>query len=262
MITKKEFLNLISNNDKEYAKIYDLLLISYKNWSTSFSDFLTPTDVSKITTILKKIPDFDFRFFGGFSDCERQILAIFPKLEEVLDTDFPISCVKIAYNKKFATKEVTHREYLGSILGLGINRSKVGDIFILENEAFVFLDVDIANFVEINLTKVSRTTVKCEIVSLHSVVSQLAVEEKFVNITVSSMRLDVIVSKVFNIARSQSKALILKEKVFVNWECVSSTKDVKEDDVITVRGTGRCKVGSVNGITKNGKISITILKYT
>ncbi|WP_250278922.1 YlmH family RNA-binding protein [[Clostridium] colinum] len=263
MINKQDFLNNISNKDDKilFSKIIDQLIFCKKNYENTFTDFLPILKYLEFNTLLSKyyIQE-NIMIFGGFSDAERVIIGFFPEYIEPNNNDFPISVLEITYNKKYS-KELNHRDFLGSILGLGIDRSKVGDIVINDDKAICFLYNDILEYVNINLEKVSSTKVKTKILTLEECnIPKPKLEEKA--IIVSSLRLDAVLSGAFNLARGKISDYIKGEKAFVNFVVnINGAKNVKEDDIITLRGVGRIKVLNIIGKTKKDRIILNIAKY-
>jgi len=193
--------------------------------------------------------------WGGFSESERAVIGFFPDFTEPDSSLFPTSLLKIS-----GAADCTHRDFLGSILGLGINRDMIGDILICDNNCFVFVYDTIKDFILLNLNKVANKRVS---VTEENDISLLPTK-KFEEIcgTVSSIRLDCIVSLFTHKSRSDSQGLISAELVFVNHAvCTNSSMRPKEGDVISVRKFGKMRLLSIGGETKKGRIKITINKY-
>jgi RNA-binding protein YlmH len=183
------------------------------------------------------------------------MIGFFPEYDEPCADAFPISCVRIDYNTKFS-RELTHRDYLGSVLGLGINREKTGDILIDEKGAYMLMDSDVATFVVASLERVGHTAVKTSIVRDFHAPDKDGVEKR---LTVASLRLDAVLCGALNISRGKAAELIKGEKAFVNWlPAKSGSMTVAEGDVLTLRGTGRVILKEISGITKKDRVSVTV----
>ena len=156
---------------------------------------------------------------------------------------------------------MSHRDYLGSILGLGIDRSKTGDILVFDGSALCYVKKEISDYIASNIEKVGRNSVKAKVVDISDIeLPKLKTEEK--SFTVASLRIDAVAGGAFNIPRGKIQLLIEGEKTFLNFlPEISPSKTVGEGDMISVRGFGRFKILSVNGKTKKDRISITVLKY-
>lgn len=202
--------------------------------------------------------DENVTFFGGFADSERQMLGVFP--EWILpDTElFPIDVVKIEH--KFGS-ELSHRDYLGSIMSLGIDRSKTGDILIDGNTAYVFAESDISDYIKNNISKIGNKGVSVDICKIGDITLP---ERKFqsMNVVAASMRLDAVVSAVTNSSRSNTAKLIDAGKVSVNHKEVTKVAyEIKKGDLLSVRGFGRVIVDDIGTNTRSGRLHITVKKY-
>lgn len=242
------------------AKVLDQADLSLKKHIVCFTDFLAPSMCQKACSMLNYVRDLKYIPFGGYEDAERKMIALCPDYFMDEDIIFPLEAVKIIYNNKF-THDLTHRDFLGSILGLGIERNKMGDIVVLDGEAYCFADYGMSSYIAANLEKSGRTKVKAEVIDLGSVV----IPEKKMdikNVTVSSLRADTVFSVVFNKSRSETQELIRGEKASVNWITVKSVSDIiNEGDVLSLKGSGRGKLVEVGGTTKKGRLVISVGRY-
>lgn len=196
--------------------------------------------------------------YGGNPACERKILGVFPDWETPEYETFPITLVKCTCSFK---KDFTHRDYLGSLMGLGIERDRIGDIVVTEDAGYFFLHSSISEYVLANLKKIGSHGVKLSVENI----SQMEYPEgKFaiLKTVVASMRLDSVVGGATNLSRSKCAALIEHEKVSVNHRLtVESSAKVSEGDLLSVRGFGRFIVSSVEGETRSGRLHISLKKY-
>jgi len=262
MFDKHRILKNISKPDEKliFSKALDRAYYCIKNYVPSFTEFLDPYKTASIISLIGNEYDFNIRVFGGIDNCERKKIGFFPKFMPEEDCFFPISAIQINYNSSFG-KKLAHRDFLGSLIGLGIVRAKIGDILIEAENVFVFVDDDIADFINLNLEKVSNTRVKTKIISI----DEIKIKEDFgnlKNITLASLRFDAFLSGVFNLSRSKACELIKSEKAFINWNiCESPSKLISEGDIVTLRGFGRVKVIDFLGKTKKGRFLIAINKF-
>lgn len=242
------------------AKVLDQADLSLRKHTISFSDFLSPFETAKACDMLKKVNDIRFLAFGGYNESERKIISVFPDYISEEDIVFPISAVQVNYNNKFSS-ELNHRDYLGSLLGLGIERVKLGDIIVKDNGAVCFAENGIADYIVSGLDRVGRTKIDTKIIEINDdIVPQKKIITK--NITVASLRADAVFGAVFGESRNIIQQHINSEKASINWLTFkSSSASVKEGDVLSLKGGGRGILLSVNGETKKGRISITIGKY-
>lgn len=242
------------------AKVLDQADLSLRKHIVSFSDFLSPSETAMACEVLNKVSDINFIVFGGYDESERKMISVFPDYFDENDAVFPISAVEISYNVKFSSG-LSHRDFLGSILGLGIQRDKVGDIVVTDECTTCFVESGISDYIVSGLERVGRTKVDAKIIEINNdIVPQKNMVTK--SITVASLRSDAVFGAVFGESRSNIQQLINAEKASVNWIPVkSSSAAVKEGDVLSLKGGGRGILLSVNGETKKGRISITIGKY-
>jgi len=236
-----------------FSKVLDRALLCEKRGFKTFSDFLDPLSARAFTELLEK-EACNVMSYGGAFGCERLMLGFHNEYDTLSETDFPIHAIEIMHSND----KLTHRDFLGSILGTGVTRDKVGDIFVFAERAIVFLDSSISEFVLGALVSVGSTSISCSILEDDFLIAPFA-DTQAKNIIVSSMRLDTIVSATFNISRGKATKLIESEKAFVNWQATKSTsKLVSEGDNITLRGTGRAKIEKINGTTSKDNISVSI----
>lgn len=216
-----------------------------------YSDFLNLYE----QTVLYDEIKFGYTLFGGFEDAERKI-AIFGTENDIGYASSPPVCLlKIAPLSRKFSEELTHRDFLGSLIGLGIKRETLGDIIITENCGYLFCLESIAKYIIDNLTKVRRTAVFCEFAD--GLPTNVLPKPKESFFTVSSMRLDVLISAVYNISRSKSSVLINSDKVAVNGRLISSiSKNIEIGDIVSVRGFGRFKCTDIVGETKKGRMKL------
>lgn len=238
--TQKRFIELADRADERFY--------------TTFTDFLNMEEQSVLKNTKLSTP---YHLFGGYEMAERCVAGFG---ENSKYDEFPISIIKIEpLQQKFADK-LSHRDFLGSLMGLGIKRELLGDIVIAENIGFLFCIESIANYIVQNLDKVKHTSVKCKIVDE---LPKTAIKEPDeVKITVSSLRLDVVVAGVYNFSRNEVKEHFVARKIFVNSKLTENfSQIVKSGDVISVRGFGRFVYCDTLGTTKKNRLIISVKVY-
>ena len=243
------------------AKVLDQADLSLKRREERFTFFLSPGHIFKFSKVLEHLKgDLNVMVYGGFEDAERKMIGFCPDFFDISEEDFPIKVVEIEADKRFSSK-LSHRDYLGSVLGLGIDRDRTGDIMINDNKAIIIAMEDIAQYICANLFKVGRTPVKCTIKDVTGIdIAKKEVKEIFS--TVPSLRLDCIVSSAFGLSRGNAKTLIESEKVQLNWETVTNASAmVDEGDMLSARGFGRAQINEIKGKTKKDRLGIVIGRY-
>ncbi len=241
------------------AKVLDQADLCIKKHCYSFTNFIDDHRSQKYMTMISKISGLSTMCFGGHEKAERKIIGFCPDYQTLLPAQFPILPLQIT--PALFSGKLTHRDYLGSILGLGIDRNKVGDIFLYDDSAIALVHADIMSYIVLNLSKVAHSRVELMEISL-SEVSSPKVNMKETNTTVLSLRADAVVSAGFHIARGQAADLIHSGKVFINGSLVLSISTLlKEGDLLTVRGIGRIQLHKIIGKTKKDRFSIIIHRY-
>ena len=241
-----------------FAHVLDLAQAARKRREVMFSGFMDVAKCARFQERLKAIRDLTIIAYGGTDTCERAMLGIGPDEISFEQNSFPICVLRIAKrNKKFGQSDLNHRDYLGSILGLGIERSKVGDILLSEEEAVCFVQKDIAPYIMESLEKISKTYVSVE--KMDGVEIEVVKKTENRRITVPSLRLDAILSEVFRISRGKVQTLIKSEKAQANWMVITNAShNIKTGDMISLRGYGRFRVGEVFGKTKKDRIVVEV----
>lgn len=237
-ILEKRFNEL---NNRAYAHSYN-----------TFSEFLNLDEQSTLKSLYLPCT-----IYGGYDNAER-VVAGFG--DGVKASDFPIVCVEIKpVSQKFADK-LSHRDFLGALMSLGIKRELLGDIIICNNVGYLFCLDKLAQFVTDTLSTVRHTTVRAVIVNEPPDCAVALPDAQ--SLIVSSLRLDALVSGVFRLSRNESSKLFSAGKVFVNARLVSSASyQVKENDIISVRGMGRFKYLTQLRTTKKDRIAVSVIIY-
>ena len=241
-------------------RFLELARKSYNSGIYTFTDFLGLGEQSAFHEIERELSGIPYTAFGGTNGCERVMIRFGSEELCGYDMPFPISIVLCQpLSDKFAEK-LSHRDFLGAILNLGIDRSVLGDIAIVDKCAYLFVKEGMAEFVADGLTKVRKTAVKCCIVD--SAPEGTLYNTKEVRVQAVGERIDALVAKVFSISRDDSATLFSRGLVFISGKCCESlSHKLKEGDIVSVRGYGRFIYRGVEGHTKKGKLNILIEQY-
>lgn len=237
--------------------------IAYSRGINIFTDFLNLNEQNIFLSLKNELPKIKYFTYGGFSDAERKILCFCGNESILEETEviYPISCIKvIPINQKFSDS-LNHRDFLGAVLNLGLDRSKIGDILINDNEGFIFTHNGISEFIADQLIKVKHTLVRAFII----VPEDFDYKPKFTEVvgTVSSVRLDSILSIAFHSSRSGLTGLIEGGKVSIGGKIIiSNSYTLKEKDVVSVRGLGKFVFDGTTYQTKKGRYSVKIRLYS
>lgn len=255
IMDKRHFLSSLDyEHSIKFAHIYDLAEKSFRQGRALYGDFLSENSLGELSRRASFLPVMPV-LFGGYEDAERKMVAFIPEYEEA---DFPISVLTLSSPR---IKNLSHRDFLGSIMALGIKREKCGDIIISEDTCQILLHSDIADFVCSSIDKVGREGVKTQLTALCDLIVP---EKKFTSIsgTVASLRLDAVISLFAGKGRSKSSELIKGGLVFINGIATDKCDmHLSEGDTISVRGIGRATL-SVGGHSKKDRIFITLNKFS
>lgn len=221
-----------------------------------FSDFLTPREADIIRLHLDREAEVNTYFFGGIKEAERRLLCFYPSFLKGEDLSFPLTVLKAqAQGLKFLSSLPKHSDYLGAVLGLGIERRLIGDIFVMEEGALAFIICleRIADFLLTELNSVGRVKVKTERASFEEIEVSSSIVEK--SASVPSFRTDVIVGEVFHLSRAEVKKLQSAERIIVNGGILLTAHNpLKEGDIISVRGHGKFIFYGQSGTTRKNNL--------
>lgn len=235
----------------------DLANQAYYNDTFQFTNFLS---MAEIDLLLRSDISTPFELCGGANGCERMVARFGSKEELGYEVPYPIVILQISpLLLKFAG-EMNHRDYLGALMNLGMEREMIGDIWIDNKIAYVFVIDSMAEYVIQNLDKVKHTNVKVS--RMEQIPKEISphLEEK--EIIAASKRLDVVIAKMYGLSRSKVLPLFAQHKVFVNGRLEeSNSRMLKEADVVAVRGFGKFIFEKENYETKKGRLCLNIKEY-
>lgn len=221
--------------------------------------FLSPLEQSVFLSIKNDLP-IRSQLYGGIDSAIRRI-AIFGSVEELgYDFEDPIQILHIRPKAEKFAEELSHRDYLGSLMALGIERELTGDIVVRGKEAWVFCLGSIADFLCDQLLQVRHTNVICERTS--GDVPELAPKFEAMQLNIASERMDLVVAGAAGTSRDAAKKLLNDEKVFVNGRVVSSAgHKINEGDELVIRGFGKFIYDGVSSTSRKGRCNIALRKY-
>ena len=252
---KLNFLQQVSAEQREAAEklLQSISFVENRNTVTKFLTNFEQVVLSQI--VAYNYGDFKVEFFGGFDDAERKKAKIISN--EYYDVDYDIVCLKAKFNNKF--NKVEHRNILGAVHNLGINFNRFGDIIVLENEVYIFVDDEIADYIAMEFTKAGRVNLDFQRVDL----TEVKIEKKYEDFEIvsSSFRIDSIVAKITNKSRSKVKEFLEQDFIKLNHVILrNGEKTCTPDDIISIRKYGRYVVKGYTQNKKSLKYRITISK--
>lgn len=259
MLINKETLVKHIKKKEDYQvvmKALDKAESVLKNHRILCTDFYDPYQITICSHVLNNILDVRFAIVGGHEGAERQVMIIYPEYMSMEEIDSPIGALKIT--GKFNKDDLSHRDFLGSILGLGLKREKTGDILVSDGQANVIAFREICEYIRLNLEKVARYKVDVENISFDEMIKN-ELEYKLIHTTVAALRLDTVLAAGFGESRSSISKLINNDRVKVNWKVVNEPAyTLSEGDVISFRGKGRIFLESIGGKSKKDRYKVVI----
>ena len=263
----RELLNKYNQEEKLIlSKIIDKINFCAKRNTIQITDFYDLGKQSLIEKFLRIQKIDNYILYGAHENAERKVFVFYPdKFEELIKSSkisFAeyISIIRITLPNDLK-EQYNHQRYLGGLIKLGIKREKVGDILVDSDGADLIIDKDIEKFLLTNLQELTRfQKSKIEKIDIENI-REVMENKEIIKITVSSMRLDNIVAELAHCSRSKAEQIIEEERVFVNYENIlKKTKEIRENDKITIRGKGRFEIKEVVGNTRSGRFVIEIEK--
>ena len=251
-------INFLQQAPAEQREVAEKLLqsISFVENRNTVTKFLKNFEQIVLSQIVAyNYSDFKVEFFGGFDDAERKKAKIISN--EYYDVDYDIVCLKAKFNNKF--NRVEHRNILGAVHNLGINFNRFGDIIVLENEVYIFVDEEIADYIAMEFTKAGRVNLDFQRVDL----TEVGIEKKYEDFEIvsSSFRIDSIVAKITNKSRSKVKEFLEQDFIKLNHVVLrNGEKTCTSEDIISIRKYGRFVVKGYTQNKKSLKYRITISK--
>ncbi|MBR1930642.1 MAG: hypothetical protein IJ833_04070 [Lachnospiraceae bacterium] len=251
-------------HDKEIVqlknRLHDLADKSYRQNMFTFTGFLGLAEQDAFWQIEKEVRSVGYTLYGGREEAERKMIR-FGKAEELgYEVEFPLTCIHIRpLNAKFADV-LSHRDFLGALMNLGIERSTIGDILVGDGEAYLFCLESIAEFICDNLEQIKHTHVSCSIAER---IEEIPQEEPEVQtVQAASMRVDAVIAKVYGKSRSDCLEFFRTGKVFVNGRlCENNARLLKASEVVNVRGFGKFVLRGDAKETRKGKLAIEVAVY-
>ena len=247
-----------AEGEETAVRLVDLAEQAMKTQKFRLSGFLDPYGAEIAETVAANYSGLEARFDGGYPGAERQ-RAILVHADFGGTPSFDIVAIKASWNADFV--HLSHRDVLGALMGLGIEREMLGDLLVTGGSVKILTDKKMADYFLTNCTKIGPASVKCELAELDSIVPR---EErcKEISATVASLRVDSIAAAGFGTSRSRAAADIEADKLKLNWQSVKNVSQaVKEGDVISLRGRGRLEVAEVRGQTKKGRVGVLLKRY-
>lgn len=249
------------NREEQLLKkrMLDLANLCCRRDIPSYTDFLNLNEQTVFHSLEQSLPPVRFMLTGGYEPAERKIVCFLPSYEEET-MEPPISILEVKPVSPRFAEALTHRDYLGALMNLGIERSMLGDIVINEDGCFIFCLTRMAEYIANELRQVRHTAVFCQCVSALS----CQVEQKYEEVrgSIASPRLDNVLAMVYHSSRTKIIPYIQGEKVFVDGRLASSPSlQLRGGEIVSVRGIGKFQFTGTENVTKKGRIFASARKY-
>lgn len=264
-LNKTELLNKFARDPDErvlLARVLDKAEQARSRSIPAHTGFLSPAQQAAVSDLLAASGHPAHLFFGGFSGAERAVCAFLPDWQSEEDwlsgEDKPVAALRCSFPKGSG---LTHRDFLGGLMGAGITREKIGDILVGDGVCDILVLAETRPIVLDQFSTAGRFRLQTAPLPLDEL-KTVELQVKTLRDTVATLRLDAVFSSGFSLARGKAASLIQTGKVSVNHrECLKPDRQVAEGDVLTCRGLGKCVLKSVLGQSKKGRIMIEMERY-
>lgn len=254
MLSKEDVLkNFLREDTEDVIKVYQAMSLAYNKGIPSFTKFFCKPNIWMY--FIKNFSNNNFlvEAKGAFEECDRRILSF----NNIYSIPFPYKIIKINNKSKF--NNLSHKDYLGAIMALGIEREKLGDLRVIDNSAIVPVYDEVANYILYELKNVGKAPVSIEEITENNLPISNFLEGVII---VPSLRLDNIVSKLANISRGKAVDIIDSGKVLIDYsKSIDKSKEVKDGQRVTISGVGKFIIREIVGNTKSGRYKVKMNKF-
>lgn len=245
--------------ERMQKRLNELALRARYGSRPAFTRFLEPASLRMAQRAAAQA-EVELACFGGYEDAERFIAAFYTG--ETPETwEYPLACLELKWNSKYASPG--HRDLLGAVMGLGLERDATGDIAMSTEEgiAYLFAHSDVESYIAANLESAGRASLKLRSADLPPKIRQP--EGIALRITVSSPRMDAVIAAGLKLSRGEAQRLIEGGMVKRNHiEELRGDIHLEEGDLLSVRGHGRMRVEGFDGVTRKGRQAVRLFRYT
>ena len=238
----------------------DLSRTAFQREIITYSDFLNLNEQNILHPLSRDRLFSRYLCFGGYDTAERQMAAFIPDAL-CYEWSYPFVCIHaVPQYPKYAEK-LTHRDVLGALMHLGLDRSKIGDIVVLENDIYIFCSETISDFIMDQFTQIRHTMIRSSVIEDVSTLKVHPVFEEHDDM-VASNRIDAIIARAYHLSRSEAAAYLTAEKVFINGRCITNcNQSCDNGDIVSVRQKGRFVFETDQSLSKKGKLRVRFMIY-
>lgn len=239
------------------ARVTDAVRLAVSGGRPHFVGFLNENEAKRAAGLLAHGPDASILFWGGHPEAERVVFGAFPDFMEPQTDAFPIAVLTAVFRRQ---DRLTHRDFLGALLHAGLERSSLGDILTEEGRAVIFCRREVSDFLCTQVEKIGGAGVRIA----EGADEPFPAAHRFADFSqvVASARLDCVVAAAVGTSREKAFGMIRSQTVELNHELSNSpSKNIKEGDVLSIRGEGRFIIDRLGPPTKKGRLGISGRKY-
>lgn len=254
MLSKEDILKSFLKEDTEdVIKVYECMILAYNKGIPTFTKFFCKPNIWLYFTKKFNSNNFLVEAKGAFEECDRRILSF----NNIYDIPYPYRILKITNKSKF--NKLSHKDYLGALMALGLEREKLGDLRVIDDFAIVPIYDEVVDYILTSLNSVGKAPVSIEEIFEDNLPKSNFEEEIII---VPSLRLDNIVSKLSKVSRGKAIEVIDSGRVLIDYsKSIEKSKEIKEGQRITIPGVGKFIIGEIVGNTKSGRYKVKINKF-
>lgn len=254
MLSKEDILKSFLKEDTEdVIKVYECMTLAYNKGIPTFTKFFCKPNIWLYFTKKFNSNNFLVEAKGAFEECDRRILSF----NNIYDIPYPYKILKITNKSKF--NKLSHKDYLGSLMALGLEREKLGDLRVIDDFAIVPIYDEVVDYILSSLNSVGKAPISIEEIFEENLPQSNFLEDIII---VPSLRLDNIVSKLAKVSRGKAIELIDSGRVLIDYsKSIEKSKEIKEGQRITIPGVGKFIIGEIVGNTKSGRYRVKINKF-
>ena len=258
----------MNDNDILKGRLKDLANAAYRQNRYAFTNFMSAADMEVFYSNIDSLSFAGYKIFGGREACERVMIAFGREDDCGYEPVFPIATIRVSAVLDKFSDDLNHRDFLGALMNLGLEREMIGDILIMESVstgrhscAYVFCVDTIADYITDNLIRIRHTNVKATICSPDEA-SQLSIHKEPIHIIAASARIDAVAASITGLSRSSTSLLFREKKVTLGGRLYeNSSYQHKPGDIFSIRGYGKYEFVESGATTRKGRLNIDLLKY-
>lgn len=258
----------MNENNVLKGRLKDLANMSYRQNRYTYTNFMSAADMEVFFSNVDDLSFAGYQIFGGRESCDRVMIAFGRESDMGYSAEFPISMIKIAAAIDKFSDDLNHRDFLGALMNLGIEREMIGDILVTESgstgkhcSAYVFCVDTVANYIIDNIAQIKHTNVKCRLCKADDI-DAVEIKKDPLHIIAASARADAVIAAITGLSRSSTSLLFSEKKISLNNRLYENgSYQLKPGDIFSIRGYGKYEFTGTGSVTRKGRLNIDLLKY-